>query len=363
MHCVRLMIRRWAAAAAGLALWAALVAPAGATGSALSLEEAVELGKEHAVRLRLAEAELAAARLGLEQARAASLMQPDPVLLLQAETGAALAEQALAAAAHEVEAQIARDYFNVLRLTDLVDVLEEALTLQERQTEITRRRRESGVATELDMMRAELELVRRRGELQSARERLELARHNLRLSLGRPEGAPLELAPAELEPEWVAISLDEAIAEAMANRLEPAQAALAVEAARKELELSMNDYTSGLRQQSLAVEAEKAELLQRQAADGIALQVHNALIEAQEAYRRIGEAEKAVEVAEETLRIVQATFDAQMATDLEVLQAAVNLTQARTAAVHAVFDYHIAVSDFYQALGWGIARREGGGRS
>ena len=62
----------------------------------------------------------------------------------------------------------------------------------------------------------------------------------------------------------------------------------------------------------------------------------------QDAHRRLAVAQQRLAEMEENWRVVQALFDARMATDLEILQGQTGLAEARMAAVNAVFDYNEA---------------------
>src|SRR5690606_13733015 len=171
-----------------------------------------------------------------------------------------------------------------------------------------------------------------------------------RQTVGLAPGTPVELDDTVITYEPLGMTLAEAVAEGLANRLELAQVRLGVEVAEKELELATNDYTTELNRVQAAIRLEQARLQQRQAEEGIVLDIHRAYNALQDAHRRLAVAEQRLKEMEENWRVVQALFDAGMATDLEVLQARTGLTEARTSAVNAVFDYTVARADFYQAI-------------
>lgn len=316
----------------------------------LDLRQAVELALANNVELALARQEVAAAEVGLAQAEAMSLVSPSPTVLLQAESGLALARRNLALTQQRVAFAVEGAYYDVLRLQYLLAVLDDALEAGRRQLAVAESRRRAGVATEVDVLRAQTSLLQTEADRAQAADNLELVLARFRQTVGLAPGTPVELDDTVITYEPLGMTLAEAVAEGLANRLELAQVRLGVEVAEKELELATNDYTPELNRVQAAIRLEQARLQQRQAEEGIVLDIHRAYNALQDAHRRLAVAEQRLKEMEENWRVVQALFDAGMATDLEVLQARTGLTEARASAVNAVFDYNVARADFYQAI-------------
>src|SRR5690606_18409413 len=300
-----------------LALGGALLsapAPAAAAGGhvlALDLRAAVELAYEANVELLLAELELEKARLGLQQVRALSLIEPSPTLLLQAETGVTLAERNLSLTRQRVAFQVEEAYYNVLRLHNVIAVLDDAEQMAQRQLEVAESRRAAGVATDVDVLRA-------RADKAQAEDNLALVLVQFRQMLGLAPDAEIALDDTVVTHDLVDMTLAEALEEALANRIELAQVRLGVEVARRELELADNDYTPELTRRSAELDLAQMELQMRQAKDGITLDVHNAYNAMRDAHRRLAVAQQRLLEVEENWRVVQALFDARMATDVEI---------------------------------------------
>ena len=339
-----------------LALGGALLsapAPAAAAGGhvlALDLRAAVELAYEANVELLLAELELEKARLGLQQVRALSLIEPSPTLLLQAETGVTLAERNLSLTRQRVAFQVEEAYYNVLRLHNVIAVLDDAEQMAQRQLEVAESRRAAGVATDVDVLRARAALLQTRADKAQAEDNLALVLVQFRQMLGLAPDAEIALDDTVVTHDLVDMTLAEALEEALANRIELAQVRLGVEVARRELELAANDYTPELTRRSAELDLAQIELQMRQAKDGITLDVHNAYNAMRDAHRRLAVAQQRLLEMEENWRVVQALFDARMATDVEILQGQTGLAEARMSAVNAMFDYNVARAKFFQAI-------------
>ncbi|RJR18813.1 MAG: TolC family protein [Desulfobacteraceae bacterium] len=85
--------------------------------------------------------------------------------------------------------------------------------------------------------------------------------------------------------------------------------------------------------------------------DQIGLQVRQSLLELDEAEKNIPISRKAVEQAEENLRVSQERYKAKVATTTEVLDAQTLLTQARTNYYGALYEHNLARARLERAMG------------
>lgn len=351
-------MKRWSKPTTILLFLGALAAALACAGDAaaedqvlyLDLRTAVELAHANNVELKLAELELEKARLGLEQVRALSLIEPSPTLQLQAEAGVTLAERSLSLTKQRIAFDVEEAYYNVLRLQNVLAVLDEAEQMARRQLEVAESRRSAGVATDIDVLKAGTALLQTQADKAQAEDSLVLVLARFRQILGLEADVDIVLDETVVTRELVDMTLEQAVAEALSNRLELTQVRIGVEVAEKELALATNDYTPELTRLQAELELQQARLRARQARDGIALDVQNAYNNMQDAYRRLAVAQQRLAEMEEQWRVVQALFDARMATDVELLQGQTGLAEARTSAVNAVFDYNIARAKFFQAI-------------
>lgn len=323
----------------------------------LDLDAAIRLGLENDPAVRLAEVDLKLAAVGLEQAEAGHLIQPSPTLLYQARVGVDLAARSLTLARRQAALQMEEDYYNVLRLESLLAVLDEAIRLSERQLAVAESRQRSGAATALDVIRAEAALARNRMDRDQLTDNLQLAANKLLRTLGLAPGTPLVLDDALVTQSLPQIDLASAFEESRQSRVELAQASAGVGIAETELELVTNDYTPPLTRRQAEIELERARYRLQQAEMGIALDVENAFHQMHQAARRLEVSALELLEAGENHRVVNALFDAGMATDVEILQVQTGLTQARGARVEAVYDFNVARAKFFNALGRDLGQR------
>src|SRR5690625_2201221 len=326
----------------------------------LNLDEVIALAIENDAGLLQSRTEVRASEISLEQAEASNLIQPSPITLFQAEVGLELARRGLDIDQHELLLEVEKDYYNILRLQNLMEVLDDAIRLAERQVEVAQSRYDSGEATRLDVIRANSALVGHEADRAQLQSGLSLAQNKLFYTLGLPRGSELVLDQTVVTEELPTIKLDAALTEGLANRVELMQAQAGVDIAEKELALATNDYTPPLTRRAAEVKVESAHLQLRQAREGIALDIENAYNEMQSAYRNLAVTELELEEALENHRVVEALFNVGMATDVEILQVQTGLAQANSERVHAIFDFNIARATFFRAIGWGTEARTAG---
>ncbi len=351
------IVRLFALGVALMCLWAggALAADTAGTADAtvdvtqITLEEAYALAMERSPKIRTAKLELEDARLAHEQTRSQSLMRPDPIALLQAESALDVAERNLALVQDQVRLEVAENYLGVLRLENLMDVIDGSLALAERQLAIAENRFAVGSAARVEMIRAANQVSNARANLLEMQGSRELALMAFRMSVGLPLGDAIEPASVDLEPATLNINLEEDLKFALENRLEIVRARNGAEVARKQLELTQNDYTPAIAQARAEVGVKRAEEAVQQAKNGIELeirQIYQSLLDSQ---RRLAVLEESINEASETLAITEEMYDAGVATDVEVLSAQTALTQSQTDRVNTLFDLRTAHVRFQHA--------------
>ena len=97
----------------------------------------------------------------------------------------------------------------------------------------------------------------------------------------------------------------------------------------------------------------KIQLIQTRSAfvDQIQLEIKQAVLDLSETEKNIPTTRKAVEQAEENLRVSQERYKAQVTTSTEVLDAQTLLTQARRNYYSALYSHHLAKARLHRAIG------------
>jgi len=97
----------------------------------------------------------------------------------------------------------------------------------------------------------------------------------------------------------------------------------------------------------------QAERRLEEVRDAVRLQVVEAFLSLQEARKRIEVTQKAIEQAEENLRMSRERYRAQVATSSEVLDALAMLSRAKANHYRALSDYNLALARLQWAMGEG----------
>ncbi|MDL1893562.1 TolC family protein [Sphingobacteriales bacterium CHB3] len=252
-----------------------------------------------------------------------------------------------------------------------------------------------GLISEYDKLRAEVGLANVRPEVIRAESNLELAINGLKLALGIPFGQPIEVegmlefkpvddgvleeAPSTVlkqNPGLIALRYQEDVNDAYtaierSNYL-PSLAAFGnyqFQAQKNDLRISAHDFVrssvvglslslnifNGLR---TGARVEQAELETRKTQESIkrtemTLQtaVQSTLMSLKRARERVEAQGRTVELAEQGYRIASTRFTSGSGTQLEVTDAQLALTTAKTNRMQAIYDYHVASMELDQLLG------------
>lgn len=289
-------------------------------------------------------------------------------------------------------------YYDVLLAREQIGVQEQNVQLLKEQLQNAKNRFEAGTVSNFEVLRAEVELANAQPALISARNRQRTSIDQLRQAIGysNTERENLRKIPAfigTLDFQPVAYDLQQALDSARLNRpdlLRLEQVAKAREAGIKieksnylpTLDLvggyqvvknsasesfrdSLDGWVVGV-QSSWAIfdgratagrvaqarsQLRQAELSVEERFLAVEVEVRNALSSLQEAGELAEAATKVVAQAEEALRLADARYGAGSATQLDVLQARVSLTQSRTNQLEANYRYNVALANVRRALG------------
>lgn len=324
----------------------------------IDLSQALQIAEQNSLTLKQAELKVREAELNLRQAQAASIMRPNPTLLMQAQAGLDLARQELLLAKDDLALAVETDFYNVLRAENLLVVAQEALESARRHEEVAKKKFAVGTATKLDVIKSTRNVLNSQAAVSQARHGRDLALMKFRQTLGIGLDDPVFPVGSAFDFQPVTLNLEEDLEFALANRTEIKQLEAALAVAQKNVELSDNDYTAALTLEQAQINLEKVALQLDQAKDGLTLQIRQSYLAVIDAAERIPVLEKGVEEAEETLRLAELSYEADVITSTEVQDAQMAVLQAKTEYINAVFDYNLAKANYFRAVARAL-REEG----
>ena len=289
-------------------------------------------------------------------------------------------------------------YYLLLLNKEKIAVQEAFFTLRQEQLEDVRKRYEAGTVSRFEKLQAEVAVANARPPLIRSRNDLRIAAEEFRELLGYTGRSPetvsklptltgtLQYEEREVElwtslemarinrPELLSISLLSEALEAVIRKREaawkPTLGAVARYEVRKssiasELNDTIDGWVVGV-QGSWAIfdaretkgkviqaksQYEQNQLALYEAQLRVDVEVRRAFSAWQEAKELVSASGSVIEQAEEALRLAKSRFSVGTATQLDILQAQVELTQAATNRIEALYSYNVALAQLDKAIG------------
>ncbi len=286
-----------------------------------------------------------------------------------------------------------RAAYSVVQQRELMRINEESVSRLKRHAEAARVKEKFGLATPIDVYRAEIELKQSEDNLASAREIYKDAKDNLKVILAFPVEDEIDVS-APLEYSLIRMDEEETVELAFQNRVELRQAWDGVKEAERrsrvakhrilpELNvalsfspsgssddfgdhLELNEYSWGV---SLSSSTDVSRTAERAAYDQSMLTVNAAYRsmslrrdeiarEARSALRALNESEQRIEIQKEQiknadgkLKLAQVKFKHGMANNFDLIEAEEQLRQAQTNMISVVIDYIVGSYSLRATMG------------
>lgn len=328
----------------------------------------------------------------------ASLSQPIFIGALLPGYGLAQKNLDLAKADHQktildTSFNVTQAYFGVLKADKMAKLAEESKQMAQSHVNQVQTMLNAGVVTRADLLRSEVQLANAEVGLTRARAGLEIAKDAFNNALGNNleqevnlveeglTGTVASLLPyqnllataLDNRPDWKQYLLSRGMSE---DNLKIAQAdylpSVMLTASKGNLITEFPSYKSDvsswnvtgaaswtlfdglgrenrIREAAANLDAQKAT--EEQVKNGIALEVRDAYLNLKSALETIGSAKKAVDSAQEGYKLSNLRYDSGVGTNLEILDAQVALTQAKTNYLQALFDVEIAKAKINKVVG------------
>ena len=304
--------------------------------------------------------------------------------------GVRIAEFRQQLAREQVSEATALTYLETLRSERNVSAAQANVTLAEALLRLAQDQRNAGVATGVDVTRAETRLAQERVDLAQAQTSAESARLNLQRVIGVPLGSPLVLTDQLAFTAEPLPQVGSAVADALSHRAEvlisEAQVSMfnlerkavkdeylpslqfvgdygvsgitptdtALPTRRAAVQLNVPIFNGGLTQGRLTVATSRrheAELQMGSVRGQVEQDVRLAISTLQTTLERVRAADEALRLAERELEMSRDRFRAGVADNLEVINAQTSLANARAAQVQALAVYNAARLNLAASLG------------
>jgi len=286
-------------------------------------------------------------------------------------------------------------YFTILSAQNSLKVNQESVDMMADHLKNVQAQYSVGVVAKSDVLRSEVELVNNQQSLIKAQNTYDLAVSNLNNIMGLPLDTDVKLKD-ELKTGTYALSLDDSIKYAMAHRPDVAQNDYNIDIAKQGVKVAESgklpsvNFTAGqgwsdstfpgttdsgwsiglmttwtpfdsgvtkakIKQSDAALT--KAVLQAQQAKDGYQLEVRQYYLSMNEANKRIGATQVAVEKAQEDYKIAGVRYSAGVGTNTDVIDAQVALTTAKNNYIQAMYDYNTNKANLDKAMGITVSEK------
>jgi len=304
-------------------------------------------------------------------------------------------ERAYQATQEDVVLQTKKAFYGALLMRELVRANREGLDVVRANLDNVRSQFKNGTAAEFDLLRAEVQVANTEPLFIAAENALELAKNSLKNILALPLDLEIDiqgdLAYQELQPDVVAQRRTEAIA------TNPGIAQLALQESLLQKNISIeraghfptlnltgsyqwqsqdntfqfrnylwaNSLNVGLqlsfplfdgfkasaRTEQAIIDYQKIVTTRQKAEEGLQLRVQSLELRMSEAKKRIEGQEKYLGQAHKAVQIAQTRFKSGVGTQLELMDTQVAMTRTQTNYAQAIYDYLVARAEWENAVG------------
>ena len=286
-------------------------------------------------------------------------------------------------------------YFSILKSQKLMVVAEDTVKQVNAQKEVAENMYQVGMSPLNDLLQSQVQLANDKQRFITAQNNLEISKSQFNTLLRRPVNAPVAIVDI-LDYTPFDQDINYCLAQANQNRLELQVADLEVQIAQKDYQLSKRNYfpsidlTGTLTRRGTDWDVDGGEGIadkkfwdirataswdfwqwgrtrygvkeklsrlsqakygKENILDNIELEVKQAFLRTKESEKNITTIEKAIEQAKENLRITEERYKEQVSTTTDVLVAQTLLTETMTNYYNALYDFKIAKSVLYRAIG------------
>lgn len=202
----------------------------------------------------------------------------------------------------------------------------------------------AGVVAKTEVLDAQVQLAKAEADLLKAKSQEEKAYINLKKLLGLAQDELIELTDTfDYKPADFDVTLEELIAEALKNRIDIMSAEGAYEVAKLDFDLNSKVYPSNTfiyKEKQHAMEDARIKLEDTKAS--VEAEVRQIWLDFEEAKVNIPVLDKALEMAEESLRLARLSYEAGLVRSVDVAAAEEGLRQVQLQRSGVIYNYNLA---------------------
>ncbi|NLH02415.1 MAG: TolC family protein [Clostridiales bacterium] len=235
-------------------------------------------------------------------------------------------------------------YYGVLLAEENTSIAKAAVSRYQDMLGIAEAKFKAGTITKNEVLDAQVQLSKAEADLLKAESEEEKAYINLKKLIGLPLDRAIELTDSfKDKPDDFDKTLDELLEAAEKNRIDIMSAEGAFEIAKLDFELSSKAYPSNTfiyKEKEYAMEEARLQLQDTKSA--VEAQVRGIWLDFEDAKTNIPVMDKALEMAEESLRLAKLSYEAGLVRSVDVAAAEEGLKQVQLQRLSAIYNYNLA---------------------
>jgi len=300
---------------------------------------------------------------------------------------------------NETVYNVKRGFSNFLLAKQLVGITEEALNLAEETLQNVQNMYEVGMASRLDLLRAEVRVANLKPPLIQARNSVSIAELSLKTLLGLDVAQPVEIS-GEMTYTPVEINLEESLAKAVLNRPELSQLQYQKQIAGEMIKIARADLLptialagnyntwadrfvfakntwqsfyafnlvlniplfNGLQTPAKVAESQalirELDFTEKGLINNIKFEVQAAYLSLNNAQETLLSQEKNIDAAQESVRVAELNYSEGLITITDLGAAQIALSEARINYLRAIYEYTVSLAQLEKAVGLGWKESE-----
>ncbi|MGQ9747251.1 MAG: TolC family protein, partial [Candidatus Caldatribacteriaceae bacterium] len=323
----------------------------------ISLAEAIELGLRESNAIKVATLSLKQKEVTYKQNRANLLLQPSILSELELENSWRSAQRNFQVTKSNITLKVEELYYNQLLAERALVLAQDNLKRAQKQLENIKTKFSLGTVAKLDLLKSELEVENAQLSVKKAEKNLLMARVNLGSYLTGDPHKTFSLS-TQLDFQPLNLDLELCIDYAVKNRPEIREGEETLILNQKRVEVTKEPYYPSLEVELARASLQLANIQLEDSKNSIILEVQQKFTDFLTALDNVPVVQKNREIAQETLNVVQARFDAGVLTVVDLLDAQNDLYEAESNYLNAIFNYNMSKAKLYQSLGINVVERE-----
>jgi outer membrane protein TolC len=255
---------------------------------------------------------------------------------------------------NEIKYNVEKAYYDLLQMEKELEIVVENLKLSEKQYNQGKVKYDLGTISNQELLGLEMGVLKAQNMYESTKMYRDLQVMSFQNTLDMPFDSDIKLTDTIKYKEHEEIDLEASVKKGLENSAMIKMSQENYELAKMTLKGISGRYPENTyRYKEQQAEVAKAEESLETARNGVEMMVRSSYLNLLTAEKQIKTYEKTIEQAQKTLEIAELSFDLGQSTATEVIQANLNLMNAKKELSAQIHAYNMALLDYENSIGFG----------